>query len=61
VNISRKEAAMMMVNNTVTTITAAFTKYFPASKVPRQCPLVLPVEVRLKEGKAVGSVKGERL
>jgi hypothetical protein len=26
------------------------TKFFPALKVPRQCPLVLLVGVRLREG-----------
>jgi hypothetical protein len=30
-------------------------------KVPRQCPLVLLVEVRLREGKAFGSEEGEGL
>jgi hypothetical protein len=34
-------------------------KVFPALKVPRQCPFVLLVEVRLKEGKALGSEKGK--
>jgi hypothetical protein len=29
--------------------------------VPRQCPLVLLVEVRLREGKALGSEKGKAL
>jgi hypothetical protein len=29
------------------------------SKVPRQCPLVLLVEVRFREGKALGSEKGK--
>jgi hypothetical protein len=29
--------------------------HFQALKVPRQCPLVLLVEVRLREGKALGS------
>jgi hypothetical protein len=28
---------------------------FQALKIPRQCPLVLLVEVRLTEGKALGS------
>jgi hypothetical protein len=33
-------------------------KHVPALKVPRQCPLVLLVEVRLK-GEALGGEKGE--
>jgi hypothetical protein len=33
----------------------------PGLKVPRQCPLILLVEVRLREGKALGSEKGEGL
>jgi hypothetical protein len=32
---------------------------FPALKVPRQCPLVLPVAVRSRVGKALGSVEGK--
>jgi hypothetical protein len=32
---------------------------FPALKVPRQRPSILPVEVRLREGKALGSGKGK--
>jgi hypothetical protein len=36
-------------------------KRFPALKVPRQCPLGLLVEVRLREGKALGSEEGKRL
>jgi hypothetical protein len=36
-------------------------KRSPALKVPRQCPLVLLVEVRLGEGKALGSEEGKRL
>jgi hypothetical protein len=32
-----------------------------ALKVPRQCPLVLLVEVRLREGKALGSQEGKEL
>jgi hypothetical protein len=35
--------------------------FSPVLKVPRQCPLVLPVEVRLREGKALGSEKGKGL
>jgi hypothetical protein len=60
VNFSRKEAAMIMVI-TVITITGVFRKYYPVSKAPRQSPLVLLMEVRLREGKEVGSVKCERL
>jgi hypothetical protein len=30
-------------------------------KVPRQCPLVLVVDVRLREGKSVGSEEGKGL
>jgi hypothetical protein len=33
-------------------------KYFPALKVPRQCPLFLLVEICLREGKALESEKG---
>jgi hypothetical protein len=36
-------------------------KHFPALKVPRQCPLVLLVVVRLIEGRALGSEKGKEL
>jgi hypothetical protein len=32
---------------------------FPALKVPRQCPPVLLVEVRLRESKALGSENGK--
>jgi hypothetical protein len=33
-------------------------KYFyPVLKAPRQCPLVILVEVHLREGKALGSQK----
>jgi hypothetical protein len=31
------------------------TEHIPALKVPSQCPFVLLVEVRLTEGKALGS------
>jgi hypothetical protein len=34
---------------------------FRALKVPRQCPLVLLVEVHLREGKALGSEKAKVL
>jgi hypothetical protein len=34
------------------------TGIFPALKVPRQCPLVLLVEVNLRKGKASEKVKG---
>jgi hypothetical protein len=30
-------------------------------KVPRQCPLVLLIEVRLRKGKALGSERGKML
>jgi hypothetical protein len=36
-------------------------KNIPALKVPRQCPLVLPVEVWLRQGKALGSEEGKEL
>jgi hypothetical protein len=35
--------------------------FFPASKVPRQCPFVLLVELRLREGKALDSDEGKVL
>jgi hypothetical protein len=60
VNISREEAVMILVISMIT-ITAAFAKYFFASAVPRQCPLVLLMEGQLREGKTIGSVKGETL
>jgi hypothetical protein len=31
----------------------------PVLKIPRQCPLVLLVEENLRQGKALGSVKGK--
>jgi hypothetical protein len=33
----------------------------PTLEVPRQCPLVLLAEVRLREGKAIGSEEGKAL
>jgi hypothetical protein len=36
-------------------------KHFSALKVPRQCPLFLLVEIRLREGKALESEKGKEL
>jgi hypothetical protein len=36
-------------------------KNFPVLKAPRQCPLVLLIEVRLTEGKALGSEEGKVL
>jgi hypothetical protein len=60
VNIFREEVAMIMVIMVII-ITAAFRKCFAASKVPRQYPFVLLMEVRLREGKAVGSEKGKGL
>jgi hypothetical protein len=36
-------------------------KDFLALKVPRQCPLVCLVAVRLKVGKELGSEEGKRL
>jgi hypothetical protein len=33
----------------------------PALKVPRQCPLVLLVEIHLREGNSLGSEKGKVL
>jgi hypothetical protein len=36
-------------------------RYCPALKVPRQWPLFLLVYIHLRQGKALGSVVGERL
>jgi hypothetical protein len=36
-------------------------KCFPALKVPSQCPLIRSVEVRLREGKPVGSEEGNSI
>jgi hypothetical protein len=35
--------------------------YFSALKVPRQCPFVLLVEIRLREGKALVGEEGKAL
>jgi hypothetical protein len=37
------------------------TDKFTAAKVPRQCPLVLLVNVRCREGKAFESVDGREM
>jgi hypothetical protein len=36
-------------------------RHFPPLQVPRQCPLVIPVQARLGEGKESGSEEGKAL